>query len=383
MDAAALVRPVRDGLAQQLGLGRGSQWGTHLSWAADADLQQGLGLDSIELVEGAERTSRMFMLERPGWEDYLLRDRTLHGWASVAAATLAEYGQLRFLSSGSQVQARESVHRLEALQQEAACFAASIGPRATVRVAVPTHHIYGFIFGVLLPRALGAPVVDYCGRLPSTLLRESVPGDLVVAHPLIWQALAAADADWATDITGVTSTAPCPPETIAHLRRRGLGRMLEVYGSSETAGIGWREDPASAFTLLPRWQVAHDGDTPMLVDDTGRHMAFPDQVDAGADGIRPIGRRDEAVQVAGQNVYPGEARRVLESHPSVATASVRLDECSGRLKAFVVVHSGVNPDADALRTWCRRHLGDAAAPARFRFGSELPIGVMGKAADWD
>jgi len=383
MDAAALVRPVRDGLAHQLGLGRGSQWGAHLGWAVDADLQQGLGLDSIELVEGAERTSQMFMLERPGWEDYLLRDRTLHGWASVAAATLADYGELRFLSSGSQSQARESVHRLEALQQEAACFAACIGTRATVRVAVPTHHIYGFIFGVLLPRALGAPVVDYCGRLPSTLLRESMPGDLIVAHPLIWQALATADADWATDITGVTSTAPCPPEPIARLRRRGLARMLEVYGSSETAGVGWREDPGSAFRLLPRWQMAHDGDTPVLVEDTGRHMAFPDQVEARADGIRPIGRRDEAVQVAGHNVYPGEAERVLELHPSVATASVRLDESSGRLKAFVVVHSGAEPDADALRSWCRRHLGDAAAPSRFRFGSELPIGVMGKAADWN
>lgn len=377
-----LVRPVRDGLAQHVGRLRGSQWGRHLDWDPDAELQSGLGLDSIELVEAAERTSRMYLLERPGWEDYLLRDRSLRGWASVAAAALADHGELRFCSSGSRGEPQESLHALDTLQAEAAFFAARLAPGGTVRVAVPTHHIYGFLFGVLLPRACGIPVVDYCGRLPSVLLREAGPGDVVVAHPLLWQSLAGAGR-WREGVIGVTSTAPCPAEVIARLRANCLARMVEVYGSSETAGIGWRDAPEAPFALLPRWSLDLSDGTPSLVDADGRRMPLPDHVAIEPGGVRPVGRRDEAVQVAGHNVHPSAVADVLRGHPDVSAADVRLDAAAGRLKAFVVPRPGCTPGADALRTWCRERLDDAATPVRFDFGAELPRGVMGKASDWD
>ncbi|GAB6195113.1 AMP-binding enzyme [Lysobacter xanthus] len=382
MEAAALVRPVRDVLAQQLGQVRGAQWGVHLAWPVDAELQTGLGLDSIELVEAAEQVSRMFLLERPGWEDYLLRDRSLHGWASVAAAVLADEGELRFASSGSQGERRDVVHALAALDDEARGFAATIGPRATVRVAVPTHHIYGFIFGVLLPRALDAPAVDYCGRLPSTLARETQPRDVVVAHPLVWQALASGGARWPEDVTGVTSTAPCPPDVIDRLRANGLARMIEVYGSSETAGIGWRDAPSRPFALFPRWRL-DVADAPVLRDVSGRAHPLPDRVEVVDGGLRPVARLDAAVQVAGHNVHPARVAARLEAHPDVVAAAVRLDTASGRLKAFLVLTAGAALDPEALRAWCRRELPDAALPARFATGASLPRNVMGKAADWD
>lgn len=37
--------------------------------------------------------------------------------------------------------------------------------------------------------------------------------------------------------------------------------MVEVYGSSETAGIGWRDEPEEPYRLLPHWSVGDDGET--------------------------------------------------------------------------------------------------------------------------
>jgi 4-coumarate--CoA ligase len=252
----------------------------------------------------------------------------------------------------------------------------------TVRTAVPTHHIYGFIFGVLLPAARdGVQAVDYCGRLPSALLREVRSGDVVVAHPLVWRALAETPGRWPAGVTGVTSTAPCPPDTIRRLKEAGLARIVEVYGSSETSGIGWRDDSEAPFQLLPRWTLDSDGTA--LVDAEGRRYALPDHVEREGSGLRPVGRVDEAVQVAGHNVYAARVADVLRSHPDVAEATVRLDASGGRLKAFVVPRDGGDCDAEALRAWCRRELVDAAIPGRFDFGSRLPRNVMGKPADWD
>lgn len=381
MQKHGLVRVVRDVLAHRLAQGRGSAWGAHLGWAVDRELRSAVGLDSIELVEAATDVSALFLLERPGWEDYLLRDRTLGGWAALAQAALHETGALRFHSSGSRGERHEHVHRFKALQEEARHFAALLSPAATVRTAVPTHHIYGFLFGVLLPEAVGVPVVDYCGRLPGTLLREVAEGDVVVAHPLVWGLLASQGGRWPARVTGVTSTAPCPPDTIHRLRAAGLSRMVEVYGSSETAGIGWREDPDAPFRLLPRWRLRGDGEA--LLDADGVSFALPDRVEVQGDGLRPTGRVDEAVQVAGHNVHPARVVAVLQADPDVAAAAVRLDPATGRLKAFVVPVSGREVRPDALRDRCRRELPDAAVPLRIDSGPALPRNVMGKDADWD
>jgi 4-coumarate--CoA ligase (photoactive yellow protein activation family) len=382
MRREALLRVVRDVLAHRITQVRGSAWGTHLGWATDRELQAAVGVDSIELVEAATDASALFLLERPGWEDYLLRDRTLEGWAAVAHAALAETGALRFRSSGSRGERHEHVHRLASLQAEALHFASLLRAPGVVRTAVPTHHIYGFIFGVLLPEAVGVATADYCGRMPTTLLREVVEGDVVVAHPMVWQALAALDVRWPARVTGVTSTAPCPPDTIHRLRHAGLSRMIEVYGSSETAGIGWRDEPGASFRLLPGWRLSADG--MQLCAEDGRMATLPDhvQVDADRGGVTPVGRLDDAVQVAGHNVHPARVAERLRGHPGVAAAAVRLDSTRARLKAYIVPEPGCMPSADELRAWCMAALPDAAVPARFDFGAALPRNVMGKDADW-
>ena len=291
-----------------------------------------------------------------------------------------------FRSSGSTGAPRRTTHRLDHLREEAASFAGVIGARRRVLSALPAHHAYGFIHSVLLPPLLaGAPdVVEIRGCSVSQVAAMLRPGDLVLGHPMFWDAVLRAVAETLPpDIVGVTSSAPCPAETAHGLAAVGLARLLEVYGSAETAGIGWRDDPDAPYELLPGWQ--RDGD--VLRPRHGPPVPAPDRLAWDAGGFRVLGRHDGAVQVGGVNVSPARVHAVLARHPAVAAVAVRLmrpDE-GDRLKAFVVPAATVQ-DEGALRLELRRFAAASLAPAErpgaYTFGHELPQGAMGKLADW-
>ena len=127
-----------------------------------------------------------------------------------------------------------------------------------------------------------------------------------------------------------------------------LTRLLQVYGSSETAGVGWRDDPAGPYALLPGWRRDGDG-----LLQGHRAIQPPDLLEwRDDDRFRVLGRRDGAVQVAGFNVVPDQVRAALARHPAVADIAVRpmRPKEGSRLKAFVVPAAVVNPD-ELLADW--------------------------------
>lgn len=143
--------------------------------------------------------------------------------------------------------------------------------------------------------------------------------------------------------------------------------------------------PALDYALLPRWQLsasgAHDW---RLVDRDGRHHDLPDHVARlGERVIRPIGRRDGAVQVAGHNVWPGRVAGVLRTVEGVADVAVRLHG-NGRLKAFVVPQPGQDPARLSARIEhvAANRLTDPERPKAYRFGTAVPRTALGKLEDW-
>ena len=107
---------------------------------------------------------------------------------------------------------------------------------------------------------------------------------------------------------------------------------------------------------------------------------------AGARPFRVRDRHDGAVQVGGSNVYPVRIAKMLESHPLVAQARVRLaPEQGGRLKALVVPRNPAS-DADGVRQelegWIASHLSVPERPRSVVVAARLPIGALGKDGDW-
>lgn len=363
-------------------------------WSPDMRLDEaGLGFDSLERLQLAAALSESLHLHESGIEDYLLARSGFGEWCEVAEEALGRFSAtLTVRTSGSTGMPKPCPHPLAKLEREVDALAALLPDAARVLAAVPCHHIYGFLFTILLPRRLGVPVLDIRGHSPSALPAMARRGDLVIGHPAFWAAVArAAPSGWPAGVTGVTSTAPCPAEVAVALAAAGLSRLLQVHGSSETAGLGWRDDPYGPYTLLPHWQRA-PGDrllqAPLPGVATAAEIMAPDRLEWLDQRRYRVGSRlDGAVQVGGFNVFPARVGDVLREHPDVAAAVVRLMRPAegSRLKSFIVPRDpGIDVAVlrDKLDALAARRLSGPERPRAYDFGLVLPTDPMGKAADW-
>jgi long-chain acyl-CoA synthetase len=362
-------------------------------WHDDLSLEHDLGLDSLELLHVAGVLADALQLRRAGIEDYLLARRKLGDWTDLAAVALQVWSdEITFHTSGSTGTPKPCAHALAALEQEAQAIASVLSGRRRVLLAVPTHHIYGFLCGQLLPRYLDGDTPAIVGirtRLPSQLAHFASPGDLVIGHPQFWQAALGPGQRFADDIVGLTSTAPCPSSLAAKAEQLGLATLVELYGSSETAGLGWRtawRDPFALFGYLERDPVTGD-----IVRRSAARRAVlpvPDKLAwSGARHFHVEARRDGAVQVGGVNVFPERVREVLLSHGGIKDAAVRLmrEDEGTRLKAFIVPHQQPDDKPDfvrRLRQWIDKTLAGAERPKAITLGLQLPRGPLGKVTDW-
>lgn len=366
---------------------------THITPTADKTSALSLEADSFEFVSLASTVMRFFQMQDSGLEDYLLRYRRLDEWCELIAQGRSQGTQtLGFASSGSTGPAKTCIHNWQDLVQEVDFFAGLLEelPQFELKrvvTLVPSHHIYGFLFGLLLPEHQQVPVCRGLKAIGMAQARRLQAGDLLVGHPFLWRELSQQGAQFPAGVLGLTSTAPCDPAVIARLKDQGLLQMLEIYGSSETAGIGYRFSTDEAFELLPRWDKGPSGES--LVDRfKGRELALEDQVCWQDERhLTPTGRLDLAVQVGGINVYPRAIARKLEGLASVARARVRIGsgEQGERLKAFIVPTNPEQPHSELeaqLKDWCRSQLSAPETPTHFSFGQQLPTGNLGKATDW-
>jgi 4-coumarate--CoA ligase len=385
-DAGALRRLVADLAGAELARLRPAE--RSIAWPAAAGLP---AMTAAELAALAAALAAFFCLEDAAAIDAALRQAD---WlAALQTALPAADGDLAFLTSGSSGIPKPVRQAYARLDEEAAFQLDLQGHAPRIVSLVPAHHIYGFLFTVLLPYRWAAPVLDLRDRRPAAVLAALQPGDLVIGFPEVWKALAQtalqAGRPPPAGIRGITSTAPCPPEVARAVRAAGFARLVELYGSSETMGIGWRDDPDRPYALFPYWRLGEDAAT-LHHRTRGFATALPDHVETvAADGRHFIvrGRRDGAIQIGGINVHPAHVVAVLREHPAIKDAAVRPYRAGPtlRLKAFIVP---ADPQADTatlrreIETWLRGRLPAIERPRSLTFGPVLPQGAMGKAADW-
>ena len=392
---AALRRFVSDLIEDELVRQRRSAVGPPHPWPEDLVLDQDLGVDSLERMSLATSLAEALHLHQSGIEDHLLARRSLSDWVDIAEAGLTHFsGQLSFRTSGSSGVPKACPHSLASLLQESSQHASLFAGRRRVLSAVPSHHIYGFLFNLLLPRALGlAPdaVLDVRGSTPAWMARGAQPGDLVIGHPGFWQAVGRTVPQLPPDVIGVTSTAPCPDAVSQAIEAAGIARLFHIYGCSETAGIGWRDSWRAPYRLFSHFSFPSDSPDELLrrqPDGEQQRVACQDRFERlGADTFRVGARHDGAVQVGGINVFASRVAAVLRRHPMVDDVAVRLmrpDEGT-RLKAYVVPKALVT-DRPAfladLTGWIDGQLAMAERPKAIRLGDSLPLSESGKAADW-
>jgi long-chain acyl-CoA synthetase len=353
-----------------------------LNWAPEA-----LDLDSLARMQLATAGAVWCNAYDAGFEDLFLAKRNVADWAiAMRRAREAGAAQITFATSGSTGTRKLIRHREDILADEARAWVQVLGPVKRVVVLCPTHHIYGFIWGVLMPLALGVPAVD----ADLTDLPALQPYDLIVAVPDQWTWLAAALRKWPAGMQGITSPAPMPAAVHDALTTHSaapLSKLWQIYGSTETAGLAYRCQSTGAYTLAPgRMRNAQDGIDLQLPDGKRQPMAVQDSLQWTAERTFDLLRRiDESVQIGGHNVSPAWVVSQLQTHSVVQEAAVRLDtQCTpSRLKAFIVLREPADSaQCAALEQWIADNLPWYATFSSITYGAQLPRNTVGKAADW-
>ncbi|MEO0820314.1 MAG: AMP-binding protein [Pseudomonadota bacterium] len=364
--------------------GRSLAPGCWAGWNEDSLIDEaGIGFDSLARLVLVARVSRFFALHEIGSEDYLVLENRVGGWVDIVAETLRRgTSGISVQTSGSTGEPKDCAHSWRDLLAEAgeAGFLPGSGP---VLSLVPPHHLYGFLWGILAPRLAGRASED--ARTRGVPDGAGLAEGTIIACPAHWAVMLEGAGRFAPEITGVCSGGPSDDALWRGVRRAGLGAFVEIYGSTETAGVGRRRDGASGFALLPRLEWGADGCIRRRSD--GAALQLQDHIRREGALFHVDGRRDAGVQVGGVNVFPETIRSVLRAEPGVRDAALRLDAelRPSRLKAFVAVADGTDRAAleDRLRARCAAKLTPPERPVRFRFGADLPRNALGKLTDWD
>ncbi len=94
-----------------------------------------------------------------------------------------------------------------------------------------------------------------------------------------------------------------------------------------------------------------------------------------------LSRIDDMLVVGGENVYPAEVERLLESHPGIVEAAVVgvADEIKGQVPiAFVVRRAGSDLSADEVRRYALERGPAYAHPRQVHFVAALPLAGTNK-----
>lgn len=273
--------------------------------------------------------------------------------------------------------------------------------RVRVVATVPSHHIYGLLFSVLVPLVSGGSFSRetplHAGVVRATLIETAA--DVLVSVPAHLRALKILDAGQLPALARVFSSgAALPLDTAQMLRNRFGLDVTEVLGSTETGGIAWRisgpdlvdrvDDAARSWTPLPHVHVdidAHDRllvDSPFLPPEGPRPWPTADRIERVAPGVpnfRHLGRADGVVKIGGKRISLAEIERRLLDIPGVEDAAVwvvEVDGARGNETVALVVAPGLSPEH--LRAELRRWLDPVVIPRRLRLVDALPREANGK-----
>jgi len=272
-------------------------------------------------------------------------------------------------------------------------FGARLGP-ASVAGTVSHQHIYGLLFRLLWPLAAGRPIVARRVAYLEDLAAADGPLCLIAspAHLKRLDSLPAAP----RQLRAVFSSGgPLPADALAPCASHLGQTPIEVYGSSETGGVAWRQRAPGAgedavWRALPGVTWRLDGESLLLrsphLPSSSDWFEAQDRARAESDGFVLLGRADRIVKIEEKRVSLAAVEQALMASGQVQ--DLRLVLLPGRrqeLGVVLVPSDWEAVDAVGRAAWLaplRARLEDlleaTVRPRRWRLVSELPSNSQGK-----
>ena len=262
-----------------------------------------------------------------------------------------------------------------------------------VLASVSHQHIYGLLFRILLPLALGRPFdrrsIDY----PEQLALQTAPWALIASPAFLSRLDPAIPAAGCRLI--VSSGGPLQPGD-AHQAKLLLGQLpVEIFGSSETGGIGWRQrhQVQTPWTTLPGVEVRVGPDQCLLLRSpflpTAEWLDCADRILMTGAGFELLGRQDRVVKLEEKRISLDEVEARLQALVEVESAAV-LPLLQGQRQilgaVLVLSEAGTARWAElgqgrfllALRQQLRPWLEPVALPRSVRRVEQMPVNAQGK-----
>ncbi|MGM0534395.1 MAG: hypothetical protein ACQERK_07885 [Campylobacterota bacterium] len=208
------------------------------------------GLDSLSLVSLATTVGDYFGVTHSGLEENFIRYRDLVSWVDIVCDSLDEYNEgITFSTSGTTGKPKKVFHSMQSLEREAAYLAKLLQGAKSINAFVRPHHIYGFLYSIILPKFMNLQV-SWNEPLPAKALFETPKDALLISTPALYDVISKKQGSFHPGITAVSSTQQLQMQTKDKLFERGIENIIEIYGSSQSLGVGYRRGRRECFTLF-------------------------------------------------------------------------------------------------------------------------------------
>ena len=320
--------------------------------------------------------------------------------ASGVIRDIAAASQLVLYTSGSTGTPKEITRRLHNVEAELAVLESLWGERigaARVYSTVSHRHVYGMLFRLLWPLLGRRPFAAFDLEYPEQLIEAKQRGQALVSSPALLKRIGHLP-DRSAAWRAIFSSGGLLPAAAARDAARVLGACpIEVLGSTETSGVGSREqvwESSTAWTPLPSvaTRVSGDGFLEVRSPFSGQAdwLQMGDLVRASADGrFELLGRGDHLAKIEDKRISLAEIERHLLATPWIAeAAAVALEDGQRQFIGVVAKLSAAGADqlrvagrrrlAEQLRRALRSKIEGIALPRRFRYVEVIPVNAQGK-----
>ncbi len=306
--------------------------------------------------------------------------------------------QIVLYTSGSSGKAKAIEKTLSQLDSELSILQALWGKQLAgchIESTVSHQHIYGLLFRLLWPLCAARPFSCDNIEFPEQVIARAGPQCALVSSPALLKRLTQESASPEL-ATLFSSGGPLQPASAEQAFKLFGHYPIEVFGSTETGGIAYRQQNCAQ----PLWQLFPGVEAELNAEQCIRlrapHINLADWYQTsdqcrfhGSGQFELLGRTDRIVKLEEKRISLQEVEKRLEQLQWVADNAVIAMQQGNRtvlVAALVLTESGQQKLAEIgkgpfwllLRKTLRQWLEPVAVPRQFRLVTEIPLNSQGK-----